>query len=140
MLATLHTNDAIQAIDRVIDVFPPHQHEQIRQQLIPRADGRGRILATEVLLKNHAIAAHIRDGKTHQTRTILESSGAEGMITMDHRLKQMYEAELISYEQLARRVSSPTFLHQVSHPKDVQAEVEKIPRRNPKVRPRRESG
>ena len=146
VLATLHTNDAIQAIDRVIDVFPPHQHEQIRvqlsfallavvaQQLIPRADGRGRILATEVLLKNHAVAAHIRDGKTHQTRTIMESSGAEGMITMDHRLKQMYEAELINYEQLARRVSSPTFLHQVKHPAEAQAEVEKIPRRSPKLR------
>jgi twitching motility protein PilT len=126
VIATLHTNDAIQAIDRIIDVFPPHQHEQIRvqlafalqavicQQLIPRADGHGRVLATEVLIKNHAVANHIREGKTHQTRTLMEAARKEGMVTMDHRLKELYEAQLISYDELARRVSSPTFLKQMS--------------------------
>ena len=125
VIATLHTNDAIQAIDRIIDVFPPHHHQQVRvqlafalqavicQQLIPRAVGDGRVLATEVLLKNHAVANHIREGKTHQTRGLMEGSRAQGMVTMDHRLKELYESGLISYEQLARRVSSPTFLKQM---------------------------
>jgi len=79
VIATLHTNDAVQSIDRIIDVFPPHHHAQIRtqlaftllaivaQQLIPRADEKGRILATEILIRNAAVANHIREGKTHQT-------------------------------------------------------------------------
>lgn len=128
VIATLHTNDAVQSIDRIVDVFPPHQHEQIRvqlsfaliaviaQQLIPRAFGQGRVLATEILIKNYAVGAHIREGKTHQTRSIMESSRREGMITMDHRLKELYEARLITYDEMARRVSSPKFLSQVSAP------------------------
>ncbi len=128
VIATLHTNDAVQSIDRIIDVFPPHHHPQIRvqlafallgviaQQLIPRSDGHGRILATEVLIKNHAVANHIREGKTHQTRSIMESARREGMITMDFRLKELYEAGLISFDQLSRRVSSPTFLMRIDPP------------------------
>ena len=125
VIATLHTNDAIQSIDRIIDVFPPHKHSQIRvqlafvlnavlaQQLVPRVSGKGRVLATEILIKNHAVANHIREGKTHQTRSIMEASSAIGMITMDDRLKGLYEAGIISYEELERRASSPTFLQQV---------------------------
>jgi twitching motility protein PilT len=125
VIATLHTNDAIQAIDRIVDVFPPHQQNQVRtqlafaliavvaQQLIPHASGKGRIMAAEVLIKNHAVAAHIREGKTHQTRSIMESTRAEGMLTMDQRLKELYEGGQITWEELARRVTSPTFLHQV---------------------------
>ncbi len=122
VVATLHTNDAVQAIDRIIDVFPPHQHMQIRvqlaftllgviaQQLIPRATGEGRILATEILLKSSAVANHIREAKTHQTRSIMESSRKEGMITMDQRLKELFLNGLISYDETVRRVSSPTLL------------------------------
>ena len=125
VIATLHTNDAIQSIDRIVDVFPPHKHNQIRvqlafvliavlaQQLVPRTNGKGRVLATEVLIKNHAVANHIREGKTHQTRSIMEASSAMGMITMDDRLKGLYEAGIISYEELERRATSPTFLQQV---------------------------
>ncbi|QNN25465.1 type IV pilus twitching motility protein PilT [Planctomycetales bacterium ZRK34] len=125
VIATLHTNDAIQAIDRIVDVFPPHQQNQVRtqlafsliavvaQQLIPHADGKGRIMAAELLIKSHAVATHIREGKTHQTRSIMESSRAEGNITMDQRLKELYEGGQISWEELFRRVTSPTFLHQV---------------------------
>ncbi len=125
VIATLHTNDAVQSIDRIVDVFPPHQHSQIRtqlafaligiiaQQLIPRADGEGRILAAEILIKNYAVANHIREGKTHQTRSIMEASKAEGMITMDNRLKELYEAGEIRYEEVARRVSSPAFLKEI---------------------------
>jgi twitching motility protein PilT len=126
VIATLHTNDAIQSIDRIVDVFPPHQHDQIRVQLsfalvgvvsqllIPRADGRGRVLATEILIKNHAVANHIREGKTHQTRTIMESARKEGMITMDRRLKELYDAGLITYDDVVRNISSPAFLDQIA--------------------------
>jgi len=128
VIATLHTNDAIQAMDRIIDVFPPHQQGQIRtqlafsllavvaQQLIPHKSGKGRVLAAEVLIKNHAVANHIREGKTHQTRGIMEGARQEGMITMDHCLEQLYRSGLISYEELARRISSATALKQVRHP------------------------
>jgi twitching motility protein PilT len=125
VIATLHTNDAIQAIDRVIDVFPPHHHQQVRvqlafalqavicQQLIPRADGDGRLLAAEVLLKNHAVANHIREGKTHQTRSLMEGSRQHGMVTMDQRLRELHEAGLIRWEQVERRISAPSFLKQI---------------------------
>lgn len=125
VIATLHTNDAVQSIDRIIDVFPPYQQSQIRvqlafsligviaQQLIPRANDDGRILATEILIKNYAVGTHIREAKTHQTRGTMETSKGEGMITMDNRLKELYEARKITYDELARRVSSPAFLKQV---------------------------
>ncbi len=125
VIATLHTNDAVQAIDRIVDVFPPHQHDQIRvqlafalqavicQQLIPRVDGRGRVLCNEVLLRNHAVANHIREGKTHQTRTLMESARKEGMVTMDQRLKELYEAGVISEDEVRRRVSSTAFLREI---------------------------
>ncbi len=130
VIATLHTNDAIQSVDRIVDVFPPHQQQQIRvqlsfallgvisQQLIPRTDGKGRVLAAEVLIKNHAIANHIREGKTHQTRTIMETSRREGMAVMDDRLIELYEAGIISYPDLVRRISSPKFLARVKSPQD----------------------
>lgn len=122
VIATLHTNDSIQSIDRIIDVFPPHQQAQIRtqlaftliaiisQQLVPRSDGLGRILASEVLVKNSAIGAHIRDGKTHQTRSVLETSRQEGMQTLDKSLQDLYAKGLISFDELSRRVSSRLIL------------------------------
>jgi twitching motility protein PilT len=125
VIATLHTNDAIQAIDRVIDVFPPHHHQQVRvqlafslqavicQQLIPRTDGSGRLLASEVLIKNHAVANHIREGKTHLTRSLMEASRLHGMVTMDQRLKELHESGLIRWEEVERRISAPSFLKQI---------------------------
>ncbi|MBI1372327.1 MAG: PilT/PilU family type 4a pilus ATPase [Phycisphaera sp.] len=125
VIATLHTNDAIQAIDRVIDVFPSHQQEQVRvqlsfvllaifaQQLIPRANGPGRVMAQEILIRNHAIGAHIREGKTHQTRSLMEAGRGEGMVTLDHRLKELYLAGYISWEELARRVTTASALHSI---------------------------
>jgi len=118
VIATLHTNDAIQSIDRIIDVFPPHHHNQIRiqlafslqavvaQQLIPRPDSTGRVLATEILVKNNAEANHIRAGKTHQTKTAMETGRQEGMITMDARLRELCERGLISLEEARRRITS----------------------------------
>ena len=125
VIATLHTNDAVQSIDRIVDVFPPHHHDQIRVQLsfallgvvnqllLPRADGKGRILATEILLRNHAVANQIREGKTHQTRTVMEAARREGMITMDQRLRELHEAGLIAYDDVVRHISSQSFLDQV---------------------------
>jgi len=126
VIATLHTNDAIQSVDRIVDVFPAHQQDQIRvqlafaligvtaQQLIPRADGSGLILATEILVKNYAIGNHIREGKTHQTRSIMEAGRTDGMITMDQRLKELYGAGLITYQEVARRISAPAALKDIA--------------------------
>jgi twitching motility protein PilT len=126
VIATLHTNDAVQSIDRIVDAFPPHQQNQVRsqlafvleavvsQQLVPRASGRGRVLACEILLNNHAVAAHIRDSKTHQSRGVIETSRGDGMITMDWHLKELFDAKLITYDELARRVSSPAFLERMA--------------------------
>ena len=128
VIATLHTNDAVQSIDRIVDVFPPNHHEQIRvqlafgligvcaQQLIPCADGQGRALATELLPKTAAVANHIRDGKTHQTRSIMEASGKEGMVTMDQRLRELYEAGVISMEEVQRRISNPMSIKHMQDP------------------------
>ncbi len=125
VIATLHTNDAVQSIDRIVDVFPPHHHDQIRvqlafalvgvcaQQLVPRADGRGRVLAAELLPKTSAIATHIREGKTHQSRTIMETSGKDGMVTMDQRLQELYERGLIEWDEVARRIANPMHLKKI---------------------------
>lgn len=102
VFATLHTNNAAQTADRIIDVFPTHQQAQVRtqladvlvgiisQRLVPRAKG-GRIAAVEVLIANSAVRNVIREGKTHQLNNIIQISAAEGMITLDKVL-----AELVS--------------------------------------------
>jgi pilus retraction protein PilT len=119
VLATLHTNDAIQAIDRVIDVFPSHQQPQIRsmlsnaligvvsQRLIPRADGIGRVGAFEVIVANSAIRNVIRDNKMHQAKSLMETRLAEGMITMDRALRELYQAGLITREDALRFAENP---------------------------------
>ena len=128
VIATLHTNDAIQSIDRIIDVFPPHHHAQVRlqlsfallcvisQQLIPHASGKGRVMAAEIMVKNRAVANHIREGKTHQTRTIMEGARSEGMVVMDNRLKELYESGEITHDEAARRISSISLLTDLQPP------------------------
>lgn len=113
VFATLHTNDAIQTVDRVIDVFPGHEQQQIRfqlsmvllaivsQRLLPRIDNSGRVMACEVLRNNAAIANLIREAKTHQVYSVVETSAREGMLTMDRSLKNLYERGLISHEEAA---------------------------------------
>jgi len=98
VFSTLHTNGAANTIDRIIDVFPPHQQQQIRtqlsdvlqcvisQQLIPRKDGKGRVAAMEVLLANNAVRNHIRESKTYQIPTVMQTSAKMGMKTMDDAL------------------------------------------------------
>ncbi len=102
VLSTLHTIGAASTVDRVIDVFPPHQQQQIRvqlsnvleavisQQLIPTADGRGRVAAFEVMHANHAVRNLIREGKSHQLASIIQTNRKMGMITMDEALSQLY--------------------------------------------------
>lgn len=119
VFATLHTNDVPQTVDRVIDVFPPHQQTQIRmqlaltlqgiiaQQLIPRIDQPGRVLATEVLVMTSAARNLIREGKTHQLHTVLQTGGKYGMHTMDSSLKSLYERRIISIQEALLRCSDP---------------------------------
>ena len=110
VFATLHTQDAAQTIDRIIDVFPPHQQQQVRiqlagslqgilsQQLLPTIDGLGRVLACEVLVPTPAIRNLIREAKTHQLATALQTGHQYGMVTMDESLADKYRRGLISYD------------------------------------------
>lgn len=119
VFATLHTNDAIQTVDRIIDVFPGHEQQQIRfqlsmtllaiisQRLLPRADQKGRVLAAELLKNNVAVANLIREGKTHQVYSVLETGHKEGMQTMDRSLKALYSKGLISRDEALAHMHNP---------------------------------
>lgn len=110
VFATLHTQDAAQTIDRIIDVFPPSQQDQIRvqlaatirgvvcQTLCKRADGPGRAVATEVMIATPAIGNLIREGKTHQIYSSMQAGKAEGMHSMDQHLADLVQQGRISYE------------------------------------------
>ncbi len=110
VMATLHTQDAAQTIDRVIDVFPPSQQQQVRvmlsgalqgvvcQQLVPTADGRGRAVAVEVMIATPAIRNLIREGKTHQIYSALQAGAKHGMQTMDGSLAQLVREGRVTYE------------------------------------------
>ena len=110
VFATLHTQDAAQTIDRVIDVFPPHQQQQVRAQLAgalqgvvcqtlcKTADGNGRVVATEVLVATPAIRNLIREGKTHQIYSAMQAGAQHGMHTLDQHL-----AELVRTGQITLR-------------------------------------
>ena len=109
VFATLHTNSASQSIDRMIDVFPPHQQPQIRsqlsnilmgicaQRLVPSIGG-GRVVAAEVLVAKPAVRSVIREGKTHQLDTIIQTSADQGMQTMDRTLVKMIQQGIITYD------------------------------------------
>jgi twitching motility protein PilT len=119
-LATLHTNSAVQTINRVIDVFPPHQQEQIRvqlsfvlegifaQNLIPKKSGQGRVLSVELLVPNPAIRNLIREDKIHQIYSMMQTGQAKfGMQTMNQSLYELYSKGLITYEDAIGRSSVP---------------------------------
>jgi twitching motility protein PilT len=127
VLGTLHTNTASEAIDRIIDVFPEAQQEQVRvqlannlqailtQQLIPKSTGDGRALAFEFLIATPAIRNLIREGKTHQIPAQIQMGGSLGMVTMDANLAELHLKRLISFEVgLARSVDSKEFERLVS--------------------------
>ncbi|MBC8127422.1 MAG: type IV pilus twitching motility protein PilT [Gloeobacteraceae cyanobacterium ES-bin-144] len=111
VLGTLHTGNAPRTLDRVLDVFPTDQRDQIRimvseslrgilsQQLIPRADGNGRVLALELLVNTAAVANCIREGKTFMLPGVMQTGKNVGMITMDESLRNLYIAGLISREE-----------------------------------------
>ena len=110
VFATLHTNSAAQSIDRMIDVFPPHQQPQIRaqlsnilmaicsQRLVP-AIGGGRVVAAEVLIANPAVRNIIREGKSHQLDAVIQTSADQGMQTMDRTLAGLVQAGTITYDE-----------------------------------------
>ena len=110
VFATLHTSDCVQTINRIIDVFPAHQQQQIRtqlsfvltavmsQQLIPKIEGRGRALACEMLLVTPAVRSLIRESKIHQLYSVIQTSQKDGMKTMNQALYELYQKHIISYE------------------------------------------
>ncbi len=114
VFSTLHTIGAAMTIDRIIDVFPPHQQQQVRiqlasvleavisQQLLPTRDGDGRVVATEIMLANGAVRNLVREGKTHQIQTVIQTSRDIGMITMDESLIGLYKRGKISDETMVK--------------------------------------
>ena len=134
-LATLHTNSAVQTMNRIIDVFPPHQQEQIRvqlsfvlegilaQQLIPKKSGQGRVLAVELMIPNPAIRNLIREDKIHQIYSMMQTGQAKfGMQTMNQSLFDLYSKGLISYEDAIGRSSVPEELITVIQRKGIPAD------------------
>ncbi len=107
---TLHTSDVAQTMNRIIDIFPSHQQQQIRtqlsmtlsavlcQQLVPRSRGKGRLMCMEIMLCNSAIKSLIRENKVHQIYSVVQTSGHMGMKTMNQSLFEHYKAGALSYE------------------------------------------
>ncbi len=128
VMGTLHTNSAPESIDRIVDVFPEEQQEQIRvqlannlvavmtQQLLPKVDG-GRILAYELLIANPAVRALIREGKTYQITSVMQTGMREGMVTMDAYLAGLFRKRLITHETgMERAVDSKEFSRLAADP------------------------
>lgn len=122
VFATLHTQDAPQTIDRIIDVFPSYQQQQIRiqvasvlqavvcQQLLPLSNGKGRVVALEILIANPAVRNIIRDAKTHQLYNAMQTGHREGMHTLDQHLADLYLAGKVSLESIMSRAIDPMHL------------------------------
>jgi len=133
VMATLHTNSAAESVDRMIDVFPPAAQEQIRiqlsnnlqailsQQLMRRAGQPGRIAAIEVMVANSAVRNLIREAKTHQITSVIQTSAGTGMQTMDQALRDLYQASMITYEDAMRRAQNPLELEKLIHGTDEDA-------------------
>lgn len=114
VFATLHTNSAAQSVDRIVDVFPPHQQEQVKtqlagvllaifsQQLLPRVDTKGLTLATEVLVATPAVRNLIREGKAYQIPSVIQTNKDKGMQTMEDSLKELVLKGHINYEDGVR--------------------------------------
>ena len=121
VLATLHTYNAAQTIDRIIDIFPPHQQNQVRmqlsmtlasvisQRLLPRLDG-GRIAAREIMTNTPAVANLIRDSKITQLKTVIHTSMKEGMVSLDQNLKELYKEKKIEKEIAQSYMDNPELL------------------------------
>ncbi|HPA17806.1 MAG TPA: type IV pilus twitching motility protein PilT [Verrucomicrobiae bacterium] len=119
VFGTLHTTDAPQTIDRIIDVFPPYQQQQVRtqlsvtlravacQQLLPRASGDGRVAAREIMIVSPAIANLIREGKTHQIYSAIETGGRGGMKSLDRDLADLVRKKVVTLEVAAAKANDP---------------------------------
>jgi twitching motility protein PilT len=119
VFGTLHTTDAPQTIDRIVDVFPPYQQTQVRmqlsvslqavvcQQLLPRADGQGRVAAREIMIITFAIANLIREGKTHQIYSALEMGAKVGMVSMDKTIVELIRKNVITKEVGIMKANNP---------------------------------
>lgn len=122
---TLHTNDVVQTVNRIIDVFPAHQQQQIRtqlsftlqavfcQQLVPRADGRGRALAAEIMIATAAVKALIREDKTHQLMSMIQTGGRYGMRTMNQALFDLYREHKVSFDEAMGHSTDPDDLKRI---------------------------
>jgi twitching motility protein PilT len=125
VFATLHTQSTAQTVDRIIDVFPPEQQQQVRtqlsvalqgivtQQLLPTADGAGRVVACEVLIPNPAVRNLIRESKTHQIYSAIQTAGSIGMQTMDADLVRLVRAGKITNALAEQRASVPEELRRL---------------------------
>lgn len=125
VFATLHTQDAPQTIDRIIDVFPPHQQQQIRmqlasclqcvvsQQLLPTIDGTGRVVASEMLIPTPGIRNMIREAKTHQIYNAMQTGQKYGMQTMDHSLATLYRKGKVSLDMILAQANDPQEVKQL---------------------------
>ena len=123
--ATLHTNNALQTINRIVDVFPAGQQAQIRtqlsfvlegvviQQLLPRADGRGRTVALEIMIPNTAIRSLIREEKIEQIPSMIEIGAGEGMMTMNQSLYRLLRRNVITMETAFKRSHDPEGLQRL---------------------------
>lgn len=125
VLSTLHTNSAAQTVDRIIDVFPSGQQEQIRvqlsmnleavlcQQLLPRAGMPGRVCAMEIMIATPAVRNLIREGKTHQITSVIQTGSNIGMQTMDQHLRELYSKGVITYDEAMVRAMNPDELRKM---------------------------
>jgi twitching motility protein PilT len=139
VFATLHTNSAAEAINRIIDVFPSHQQSQVRAQLafvlegivtqtlLPRARGRGRVMAAEILVMTAAMRALIRDDKVHQIYSMMQSGKKFGMQTLNDALYQLYQAREVTDEECLRVSGDPNeFLRMIGRtPQHEEAEAKR---------------
>ncbi len=127
VFATLHTQSAAQTIDRIIDVFPPHQQGQVRSQLaltlqgvvcqtlLPRATGQGRIIATEIMMTTGAIANLIREGKTYQITSALQAGRESGMHTMDQHLADLVNSHMVTHEAAQSKMQDAENFNRLVH-------------------------
>jgi twitching motility protein PilT len=119
VLATIHTPDVVQTIDRIVDVFPPYQQNQVRlqfantiqgiiaQQLLPMTGGTGRVVTCEVLVVNLAVRKILRSAKNEQLTTHMQTAQESGNITMDKSLKLLYQKGLITYDMALSKARFP---------------------------------
>ena len=118
VFGTLHTTGAAATVDRIVDVFPPHQQQQVRiqfagtlegvisQTLVPTSDGKGRVCAMEIMVGSPAVRNLVREGKSHQIMSVIQSGGVLGMISLDGALKHLVTAGKVSFEEAMLKSSN----------------------------------